>query len=181
MLKLGGKVTFCGSFTAMFSVTRPPFAIALLQRIAKNNSLPWFNLFLCSIKARSTGGGSPPLSLPARNAPPRAITHYRVSVYNFAPTWDQFILISILIGAARRQFVALPAARLAQGCPPKVRRWVFSKAPRKRLVNYGLALHQGLFPPGAAPDLEPLQVGAPPPCSFWVAGHFEYQSEICRD
>src|SRR5580704_4798748 len=44
---------------------------------------------------------------------------YQVSVFNFAPTWDQFDLIS-----PRRQFSersqflhAALAARLAQGCP----------------------------------------------------------------
>jgi hypothetical protein len=29
-----------------------------------------------------------------------AITHYRVSVFNFAPTWDQFTLISIATAPA---------------------------------------------------------------------------------
>ena len=36
-------------------------------------------------------------------------TKYRLSVFNFAPTWDQFTLISILIGTPRRR------ARLIRG------------------------------------------------------------------
>jgi hypothetical protein len=71
-------------------------------------------------------------------------------------------LISLQLGSIYLtrpgQFAARPAACLAQGCPPKVRRWVFSKAPRKRLVNYRLALHG--YPPGAAPDLTCSRSGA---------------------
>jgi len=104
--------------------------------------------------------GAPPLALPARNEP-RAITHYRVSVFNFAPTWDQFTLISIatarprrpISGAALAAHVWRKAARLSSVAG-------FSPRPRvKCLVNYGLALHR-LFPPGAAPDLTCSRSGA---------------------
>jgi hypothetical protein len=63
------------------------------------------------------------------------------------------------------------AARLAQGCPPKLHRWVLQGAPRNRLVNYGLALHRLSTkappliwrPPGQGPcSLRPLPRAQPP-------------------
>ena len=80
------------------------------------------------------------------------------------------------------------AARLAQGCPPKLRRWVL-QGPRKRLVNLGW--RSTGYPPGAAPDLASTRSGASPraglPCSFWerpgtldfLAPRVNYSS--CRD
>ena len=45
---------------------------------------------------------------------------YQVSVFNFAPSWDRFISISILTPRRAANFRAALAACLAQGCPHKL-------------------------------------------------------------
>src|SRR4029077_16626301 len=109
-----GAAAFCFNFRRnnsqnprLLAPSRPPRRrqSTITARLPYRRVSPPFAPARRHARPRSRGveerGSRPAMALPARSA--RAISvQYQASVFNFARSWDQFILISILTGPPRR-------------------------------------------------------------------------------